>query len=97
MLDRDTAHAVADLLSQAGFFQLLFPVLTLLGPGLFLYWGVRGLQHRRTAVTTRVDGTFVTTRLSGWPALAVSLVHLALAAILLLAMGPITLAIIGLW
>jgi hypothetical protein len=97
MLDRDTAHAVADLLSQAGFLQVLFPLLTLLGPGIFLYWGVRGLRDRRTVVTTRVDGTFVTTRLSGWSSVAASVVHVALAAVLLLAMAPITLAIIGLW
>jgi hypothetical protein len=97
MLDRETAHAVADLLSQTGFFELLFPILTLLGPAVFLYWGARGLRDRRSALATRVDGTFITTRLSGWPAVAVSLVHIALAGVLLLAMAPITLAIIGLW
>jgi hypothetical protein len=97
MLDRDTAHAVADLLSQTGFFQFLFPLLTLLGPSLFFYWGVRGLRNRRTVLMTRVQGSFVATRLSGWPAVALSVVHVALAAVLLLAMAPITLAIIGLW
>ena len=94
----DTIHSVAKTLNDAGFLKVLFPVLAAAGPGLFFYFGYLGVVKRRTLALARTRGTsggggWVT---GGW-AIAFGIIYLLVAPVMLIAMGPIAAAMLGLW
>jgi hypothetical protein len=97
MATKETAHAVAAALGQAAFLRILFPLLTVLGPAILGYWGLRGLLQRQTVLFGRWDSVRWKIPLSGSAAMLVGLGYLAVACVIVAVMGPITLAMMGVW
>ncbi|HKQ68487.1 MAG TPA: hypothetical protein VJT73_04070 [Polyangiaceae bacterium] len=98
MFDRAAAHQVATPLNEAGFLKILFQLLALGGPVLFVYFGLQGITMKRTlfSVVARVEsaaGSLVSGRFAG----ALGAVYLFAAPPLLVSMGPIALAMVGIW
>jgi hypothetical protein len=97
MATKETAQAVAAALGQAAFLRILFPLLTILGPAILGYWGLRGLLQRQTMLFGRWDSVRWKIPVTGSAAMLVGLGYLAGAGLLVAVMGPITLAMIGIW
>lgn len=95
MIERETALALAALMSHSTFLRILFPLLTFVGPCALAYLGVRGLARRQTLLLGPWQGSSV--RLTGIIALLAGLGYIASAGMLTFIMGPIALAMFGLW
>jgi hypothetical protein len=92
----DSIHSVARTINDAGALKFLFPLLTILGPVLLGYFGYLGVAKRRTLVLYRTRGAGAWWVTGPW-AMVCGLFYLALVPVMLLAMGPVTTAMFGLW
>ncbi len=45
-MQSDVVHTVAKTISEAGFLKVLFPLLPIVGPALFFYFGYLGVAKR---------------------------------------------------
>jgi hypothetical protein len=97
----ETVHAlsstVASELQEAGVVAWLFPVLTVLGPGLLIHLGLQGVRKRRTIESHRIDQRIVVTEVTGSIAVVVGVLQLALAALLFAVLAPLSASLLGLW
>src|SRR5262245_33952309 len=97
----ETVHAlssaVASELQDAGVITWLFPVLTVLGPGVLVHLGLRGIRKQSTIESQRVDQRLVVTEVTGHVAVVVGVLQLALAALLFAVLAPLTASLLGLW
>lgn len=96
----DVIHSVATTLSAIPIMKVLFPLLAIVGPGLFVYYGYRGIKFKRTIFLFRSRSGVQNMGLSveGTSAVVLGVFYLLVAApLMLVAMGPIAGAIVGLW
>ena len=88
---------VGSQLGDAGAMRWLFPLLTVVGPGVLLYYGVQGIWKKSTIVGYRYDQRLVVNKVTGNLAIVVGGVQLLAALLVLAVMAPISAAILGLW
>jgi hypothetical protein len=93
----DAAHGAAAAIGQAGFLKILFPLLAVAGPALFFYFGYLGVVKRRTLFLFRPRGGGGAGWVEGGWAFACGIMYLVVGPLMLVAMGPIAAAIVGLW
>jgi hypothetical protein len=93
----ETIHEVARTLNDAGALRVIFPLLTLIGPALFGYYGYLGVAKRRTLVLGgRVRGAGAWWVTGAW-AMVLGAFYLVLGPLLLISMGTVATAMFGLW
>jgi hypothetical protein len=97
----ETVHslssAVASELQDAGAMGWLFPVLTVLVPGVLIHLGLQGVRRQRTIESHRVDQRIAVNEVTGNVAVVVGVLQLALAALLFAVLAPLTASLLGLW
>jgi hypothetical protein len=93
----ELSSAVASELQGAGAVGWLFPVLTVLGPGVLIHLGLQGVRKRRTIESHRIDQRIVVSEVTGNVAVVVGILQLALAALLFAVLAPLTASLLGLW
>jgi len=96
MIERETALAIAALMSDSTFWRIIFPLVTFVGPAALCYLGVRGLARRQALLLGPWHGN-AHVRLTGIVALLAGLGYIASAGLLTFVMGPIALAMFGMW
>jgi hypothetical protein len=96
MIERETALTLAALMSDSAFLRILFPLLAFVGPAALVYLGVRGLARRQALLLGPWHGN-THLRLTGIIALLAGLGYIATAGMLTFLLGPIALAMLGLW
>lgn len=96
MIERETALALAAWMGDSTFLRIFFPLLTFVGPAALVYLGLRGLARRQALLLAPWHGD-ANVRLTGIIALLAGLGYIATAGMLTFVMGPIALAMFGLW
>jgi hypothetical protein len=72
-------------------------VLTVVGPGLFGWFGVMGITKKRTLLLARPRGGGGPMWITGTPALITGLLYLPFGLLLFAVLAPVTGAMFGLW
>ena len=92
-------HRVADALSDAGALRVLFPLLAVVGPTIFFYFGYMGVTQRKTLLLgRRSDGRLSPAmQLEGTSAVVWGVLYIAAGVLIASVMLPVAGAMLGLW
>ena len=92
-------HSVAGALSEAGALRVLFPLLALVGPAVFFYFGHMGITQRKTLLLGRRNDKRLSPaiQLEGTSAVICGVIYIAAGLVIAGVMLPIAGAMFGLW
>ncbi len=83
------------LAAEAPFFVILLPLITVVGGGFALYFGLRGVLKQSTYAMFKRE-TRTTYKVAGGEAIFVGVLHLLIFALVILLLAPASLRLLGL-
>ena len=87
---RNFFQMAAEGFKEIAFLQVAFPVLTVIGGGVFVYFGMKGVFTRKTISLSRTVGGFHPIPIEGKAAVFLGLIYLIVAVLLSGFLGAIS-------